>query len=65
MVELTNIVYRLVGIGAYTRIASEGGTYHLVCVQLAFRVWIPKTVRVGKVGMKVGFKWPSSAGLML
>ena len=45
--------------------ASEGGTNCLVCIQLAFRMWIPMTLRVGKVGVKVGLKWPSSVGLML
>ena len=65
MVELPDIVYGLVGIGTYARMVSEGGTYCLVCIWLAFRVWIPRTLRVGKVGVKVGFKQPSSAGLML
>ena len=35
------------------------------CVQLAFGVWIPRTLRVGKLGVKVSFKQPSSGGLML
>ena len=65
MVELPDIVYGLVRMGAYARMASEGGIYCSVCIRLAFRVWIPWTLRVGKVGVKVGFKWPSSAGLML
>ena len=38
MVELPNIVYRLVGIGTYARMASEGGTYGLVCIWLAFKM---------------------------
>ena len=37
MVELLDIACGLVGIGAYTRTASEGGTYHPVCIRLAFR----------------------------
>ena len=65
MVELPDIVYGLVGIGDYARMAPEGGTYCPVCIQLAFRVWIPRTLRVGKVGVKVGLKQPSGAGLML
>ena len=32
MFELPNIVYGLVRISAYARMASEGGTYHPVCV---------------------------------
>ena len=28
-------------------------------------MWIPRMLRVGKVGVKVGLKWLSSAGLML
>ena len=56
MVELPNIVFGLVGIGAYTRMALEGGTYHPVCIWLGFRVWIPRTLRVGKVGVKVDLK---------
>ena len=65
MVELPNVVYRLVLIGAYARMASEEGTYYLVCIWLAFRMLIPWMLRVGKVAVKVGLKWPSSAGLML
>ena len=34
MAKLPNIVCGLVGISAYARIASEGGTYHPVCVWL-------------------------------
>ena len=65
MVELPNIIYGLVGIGIYARTASEGGTYCPVCMWLAFRVWIPRTLRVGKVGVKVSLEWPPSAGLLL
>ena len=65
MVKLPNIVCWLVGIGAYTRTPSEGGTYHPVCIWLALRVWILRMLRVGKVGIKVGFNLPSSAGLLL
>ena len=54
-----------VGIGAYTRMESEGGIYCPVCVWFASGMWIPRALRVGKVGVKVGHKWPSSAGLML
>ena len=53
--------YGLVGIGAYARMVSEGGTYHPVCVRLASGMWIARTLWVGKVGLKVGFKQPSSA----
>ena len=56
---------RLIWLGAYTRTASEGGTYRPVCVQLASRMWIPRTLGIGKVSVKVGLKHPSSAGLML
>ena len=65
MVELPNIIYGLVRIGAYARTVVEGGTYYPVCIWLAFRVWIPRTLRVGKVGVKAGLKWPLGAGLML
>ena len=37
MVELPNIVNGLVGIGAYARMGSEGGTYHPVYIWLIFR----------------------------
>ena len=57
--------YRLVGICAYARMVSKGGTYRPVCAQLILRIWIPRMLRVGKVAVKVGLKWPSSAGLML
>ena len=53
--------YGLVGIGAYTRVVSEGGTYNPVCVQLVFGMWIPRMLRVVKVGVKVDFKQTSSA----
>ena len=65
MVELPNIVYGLVRIGAYTKMAFTGGTYRPVYIWLAFRVWIPRMLRVGTVGVKVSFKWPLGAGLML
>ena len=45
MVELPDIVSRLVGIDAYARTESKGGTYHPVGIQLAFKVWIPKILR--------------------
>ena len=57
--------YRLVGIAAYTRMASEGGTYRKVCIQLVSRMWIPGILRVGKVGVSISLKWPSSKELML
>ena len=41
MVEPPNIVYGLVGIGAYTRTVSEEGTYHPVYIWLAFRSVVP------------------------
>ena len=65
MVKLPDIVYGLVRIGAYAKMVSKLGTYHLVCIWLAFRVWIPRMLRVGKVGVKVGLKWPLGAGIML
>ena len=65
MVERPNVVYGQVRIGAYARMVSQGGTCHPVCVQLVFRVWIPRTLREGKVGVEFGLKWPSIAGLML
>ena len=61
MGKLSNIVYRRVGIGAYARMALKGGTYCPVCTQLAFGMCIPRTLWVGKVGLKDGLKWPSSA----
>ena len=57
--------YGQVGIDVYARTASEGGTYSLVFVQLVLRIWIHRMLRVGKVVVKVSFKGPSSAGLML
>ena len=65
MLELSNTVYRLVVIGAYARMASEGGIYSLVCIWLAFRMSIPWMLRVGKVAVKVCLKLPFSAGLIL
>ena len=55
------LFYGLVGIGAYARTASEGGTYHPVCTWPASGRWIPRTLRVVKVGVKVSLKQPSSA----
>ena len=65
MVELPNTIYKLVRIVAHTRTGSKGGIYCPVCVQLTFRVWIPRTLRVGKVDVNISLKQPSSAGLML
>ena len=65
MVELPNIVCRLVGIGAFARTVSQGGIYHPICDWLAFGIWILWTLKVGRVGVKVGLKHPSSARLML
>ena len=45
--------------------ASRGTTYHPVCVQLVSRMWIPRKLRIGKVGVKVDLKRTFSAGLML
>ena len=59
------LFYGLVKLGTYARIASEGGTYHPVCIRLASRMWIPKMLRAGKVAVKVSLKLHSSAGLML
>ena len=39
----------------------QGDIYCLVCIQLAFGMWIPRMLWVGKVGLKVGLKQPSSA----
>ena len=61
MGKLPDIVYREVGIGAYARRVLKGGTYHPVCVWLAFGMCIPRTLWVGKVGLKDGLKQPSSA----
>ena len=41
MVELTDIVNKLVGMGAYARMASKGGIYHPVRIWLAFRSGVP------------------------
>ena len=56
MVEWPDIVCGLVGIGAYARMVSEGGTYHPVCIWLLFKSSVPGCSRVGKVGLKVGLK---------
>ena len=50
-----------VEIGAYAKRALNGGTYHPVCIQLAFRICIPRTLWVGKVSLKDGLEQPSSA----
>ena len=62
MVELPNIVCGLVGMGAYAKTASEGGTYHPVCIWLTFKTGVPGCLRVGKVGSKVSLKWLSMQG---
>ena len=59
MVELPNIVCGLVGIGAYAKTVSKGGTYYPVCIGLAFRSGFPGMLRVGQVGLKIGLKRPS------
>ena len=56
MVKWPDIVCGLVGIGAYARMASEGGTYCPVCIQLTFNSGVPGHSRVGKVGLKVSLK---------
>ena len=48
----------LARLGAYARTASEGGTYCPDCIWLTFRIWIPRMLRVGKVGIKVNLKQP-------
>ena len=66
MVEQPSLVITRVGwLGTYTRTALEGGTYYPACVWLVFRFYIPRTLRVGKVRVKVTLKWPSGARLML
>ena len=60
-VSCPTLFYGWVGIGAYARRALKGGTYHPVCIRLAFGMCIPRTLWVGKVGLKDGLKWPSSA----
>ena len=42
MVELLEIVHRLVGIGAYAKTALEGATYCPVFIQLAFKSGAPE-----------------------
>ena len=41
MVELPDIVYGLLEIGAYARTASEGATYCPVCIWLTFKTRVP------------------------
>ena len=65
MVKLPNIVLQAGWDKCLFQDGIRGGTYHLVCIWLAFRMWIPRTLRVGKVGVKVGFKQPSRAELMI
>ena len=65
MVKLPDIIHRLVKISIYAKMVSKGGTYHPVYIQLSFRVWIPRTLRVGKVGIKVSFTQPLGARLVL
>ena len=60
-VSCPTLFYRRAGIGAYARRALNWGTYHPICVRLAFVMCIPGTLWVGKVGLKDDFKWPSSA----
>ena len=57
MIKWPNIICGLVGIGAFARMASEGGTYRSVCLRLMSKSGIPGHLRVGKVGLKVGLKW--------
>ena len=66
MVEQPGFVLSMAGwLGAYAKMILEGGTYCPAHVQLMFRVWIPRMHRVGKVGVRVSFKWSSNAKLML
>ena len=60
-VSCLKLFHRWVRIGTYARRASKGGTYCSVCIWLAFGMWIPRMLWLGKVGLKVGLKWPSSA----
>ena len=60
-VSCPKLFYRRVGIGAFARRALKGGTYCPICIWLAFGIWIPRTLLVGKVGLKDGLKQPSSA----
>ena len=34
-------------------------------IWVAFKIWTPKILRLGKVGVKVGISWPIGAGLIL
>ena len=54
------LFYGRVGIGVYTGMALKWGTYHSVCIWLAFGMCIPRTPWVGKVGLKDGLEQPSS-----
>ena len=40
---------------------QRGGTYHPVCIRLAFGRQIPRMLWVGKVGLKVSLEQPYSA----
>ena len=59
MLKWPDIVYRLVGKGAYARMASEGGTYCSVNIRLPSNSGVPRHLRVGKVGLKVSHDWLS------
>ena len=66
MVEQPDFALRMTGwLGVYGRTALEGGTYHPACIWLASRVWVPRTLRVVKVGFKVSLEWPLGIGLIL
>ena len=55
---------RLVGISACARMASEGGNYCLVCIQLLSKCGVPGYLRVSKVDLKVGLKWLSMQDIL-
>ena len=66
MVEQPNFVLRRAGwLGSNARKALEGATYCPACARLVYRMWIPRMLRVGKVGVKVGLNRPLGARLML
>ena len=60
-VSCPTLFHGRLGIGAYAKRALKGGIYHPVCVRLAFGMCIPRTLWVGKVGLKDSLEWSSSA----
>ena len=61
MVKLLDVVYRLVGIGAYASLGSGGhlsSNSHPACIQ----IWSPRILKIGREDLKVSLKQLSMQG---